>query len=129
MGGGRSGIQLAGILGDASSGWWAQGLRNGTGRTMDKADEEPMERRQIVMYVSAGCSYAWRAKRLLTAKGYAFEIVDVTFDRRMRAWLAEQTGQRTIPQIKIGQRWVGGFDEISALDARGELDRIVAGAA
>jgi glutaredoxin 3 len=84
---------------------------------------------KIVMYASGACGYSWRAERLLTAKGYAFERVDVTFDRRMRAWLVEQTGRRTVPQIKIGERWVGGFDEISALDARGELDRIVAGAA
>jgi glutaredoxin 3 len=83
----------------------------------------------IVMYASAGCPYTWSAKRLLTTKGYAFEIVDVTFDRRLRAWLVEQTGRRTVPQIKIGERWVGGFDEIRALDAKGELDRIVAGAA
>lgn len=88
-----------------------------------------MDRRQIVMYASAGCAYSWRAKRLLTKKGYAFEVVDVTFDHRMRVWLAEQTGQRTVPQIKIGQRWVGGFVELCALDAKGELDRIVAGAA
>jgi glutaredoxin 3 len=86
-----------------------------------------MDQPKIVMYSSAGCPYSWHAKRLLTAKGYAFEMVDVTFDRRMRAWLVEQTGRRTVPQIKIGDRWVGGFDEIYALDTRGELDRIVTG--
>jgi len=88
-----------------------------------------MDQQKIVVYTSGACGYTFRAKRLLAAKGYAFELVDLTFDRRMRVWLAEQTGRRTVPQIKIGQRWVGGFDEISALDAKGELDRIVAGAA
>jgi len=88
-----------------------------------------MVQRKIVIYESAWCSYCWHAKRLLTKKGYAFDIVDVTRDGRMRAWLAEQTGRRTVPQIKIGERWVGGFEEIRALEADGELDRIVAGAA
>jgi glutaredoxin 3 len=81
------------------------------------------------MYSSAGCSYCWSAERLLARKGYTVEVVDVTFDRAARKWLAEQTGRRTLPQIKIGERWVGGFDDIARLDARGELDRLVAGAA
>jgi glutaredoxin 3 len=90
---------------------------------------EVMEQRKIVIYESAWCSYCWRAKQLLTKNGYAFDVVDVTNDRRTRAWLAEQTRQRTVPQIKIGERWVGGFEELRALEARGELGRIVAGAA
>jgi len=101
----------------------------GSGRAIDPPEQEQIDQRKIVMYASAGCGYSWRAKRLLSTKGYAFEIVDVTFDRRMRGWLVEQTGRRTLPQIKIGERWVGGCDEIYALDAKGELDRIVAGAA
>jgi glutaredoxin 3 len=73
------------------------------------------------MYSSAACPYSWRAERLLTTKGYTFEFVDVTFDRRMRRWLAEQTGRTTVPQIKIGDRWVGGFEDLCALDRSGEL--------
>jgi glutaredoxin 3 len=96
---------------------------------MGLSEQAQMDQQKIVVYTSGACGYTWRAKRLLTAKGYVFEVVDLTFDPRRRAWLAEQTGRRTVPQIKIGERWVGGFDEISALDAQGELDRIVAGAA
>jgi glutaredoxin 3 len=96
---------------------------------MDRSEHEQKDQQKIVVYTSGACGYTWRAKRLLTTKGYAFELVDLTFDRSKRAWLAEETGQRTVPQIKIGERWIGGFDEISALDAEGELDRIVAGAA
>jgi glutaredoxin 3 len=80
----------------------------------------------IVMYVSGACSYCWRAKRLLDSKGLEFEQIDVTFDRSARAWLRQETGRRTVPQIKIGDRWIGGCDELHALDANGELDRILA---
>jgi glutaredoxin 3 len=93
------------------------------------AHQEQTGPAKIVMYSSASCPYCWSAERLLASKGYAIAIVDVTFDRRMRAWLAEQTGRRTLPQIRIGERWVGGFDDIATLNARGELDRLVAGAA
>lgn len=85
------------------------------------------QQRKIVMYVSGACGYCWRAKRLLEMKGLAFESIDVTFDRAARAWLVEQTGRRTVPQIRIGDRWIGGFEELYALEARGELDRSAGG--
>ena len=84
---------------------------------------------KIVMYATSMCGYCWRAARLLTAKGCTFETIDVTFDRAKRAWLAQQSGRRTVPQIRIGDRWVGGFEEIRELDARGELDRLLGSAA
>ena len=83
---------------------------------------------KIVMYATSTCGYCWRAARLLTAKGCTFETIDVTFDRAKRAWLAQQSGRRTVPQIRIGDRWVGGFEEIRELDVRGEFDRLVSGA-
>jgi glutaredoxin 3 len=86
-------------------------------------------RPKIVMYATSTCGYCWRAARLLTAKGCIFETIDVTFDRPRRAWLVQQTGRRTVPQIRIGDRWVGGFEEIRELDAKGEFDRILSGAA
>ncbi len=101
---------------------------NGSGPAPDGAAQEQLDQQKVVIYSSVHCPYFWAAKRLLTMKGYAFEIVDVTFDPRMRAWLVKQTGRTTVPQIKIGERWVGGFDEIRALDSEGELDRIVAAA-
>ena len=88
-----------------------------------RSDPQP----KIVMYATSTCGYCWRAARLLTAKGYVFETIDVTFDRTRRAWLVQQTGRRTVPQIRIGDRWVGGFEEIRDLDARGEFDRIASG--
>ena len=83
-------------------------------------------RPKIVMYATTTCGYCWRAERLLQSKGYTFEVIDVTMDRTRRAWLAQQSGRRTVPQIRIGERWIGGFEEMRELDARGELDRIVA---
>jgi glutaredoxin 3 len=84
-----------------------------------------MTQKKILVFATPWCSYCWRAKRLLTKKGYTFDVVDVAKDDRTRAWLVEQTGRRTVPQIKIGERWVGGFEEICALEAKGELDRII----
>jgi glutaredoxin 3 len=88
-----------------------------------------MGQQRIVMYATPWCPYCWRAKQLLSDKGYAFDVIEVSNDERTRRWLVEQTGRRTVPQIKIGERWVGGFDDIDELDAKGELDRIIAGAA
>ena len=69
----------------------------------DTIQNHPMQRK-IVMYASAGCGYCWRAKHLLTTKGYAFEIVDVTFDRAMRAWLAKETGLASLRDLCFQRR-------------------------
>ena len=90
-----------------------------------RAESGGAQQHKIVLYESDMCGYCWRAKRLLASKGYTFDVVDVTNDSAARRWLAKETGRRTVPQIKIGERWVGGFDDIYALDKKGELDRIV----
>ena len=81
----------------------------------------------IVVYTTTYCPYCIRAKMLLKRKGWAFEEIDVTHDRDKRAWLVEQTGMRTVPQIFIGDESVGGFDDIAELDRRGELEPKVRG--
>ena len=55
-----------------------------------------------------------------------FEEIDVTARPDLRKWLSESTGQHTVPQIFINDRPIGGFDELSALDARGLLDQMLA---
>jgi glutaredoxin 3 len=85
------------------------------------------QQKKIVMYTTAWCPYCIRAKRLLKAKGWDFEEIDVDGDHEKRRWLVQATGRRTVPQIFIGDESVGGFDEINALDRRGELDRKVFG--
>ena len=86
-----------------------------------------MAQERIVVYTRDWCSYCWRAKRLLKRKGYEFEVVDATNNHELRARLVEKTGQETVPQVFIGDRSVGGYDDIKALDRSGELDRFVFG--
>lgn len=81
----------------------------------------------ILVYTTSYCFYCIRAKRLLSARGYAFSEIDVTGDDAQRAWLVEKTGRRTVPQVFIDGRSVGGYDEIAALDRKGELARMVRG--
>ncbi len=83
--------------------------------------------KKIVIYTTQWCGYCSRAKRLLNSKGWEFTEIDVDGDSEKRAWLARVTRQRTVPQIFIGEESVGGYDDIAALDRRGELDRKVMG--
>jgi glutaredoxin 3 len=77
----------------------------------------------VVIYTRAMCGYCSRAKRLLTAKGVAFQEIDATFDRAKRAEMIERAdGRATYPQIFIGDRHIGGCDELYALERAGELD-------
>ena len=81
---------------------------------------------EVKIYTTPFCPYCLRAKSLLSRKGVAFEEIDVANKPEMRRWLQEITGRRTVPQIFINGRSVGGFDDISALDRRGELDGLLA---
>jgi len=80
----------------------------------------------IVMYSKSWCPYCDRAKALLTAKGQQWTEIDVEADTARRdEMLARSNGQRTVPQIFIGEQHVGGFDELQALEDRGELDALL----
>ncbi|MDX2264935.1 MAG: glutaredoxin 3 [Hyphomicrobiales bacterium] len=82
---------------------------------------------EITIYTGLFCGYCARAKALLTRKGAAFREIDVTGNAQARAEMIERSGGRqTVPQIFIGGRHVGGSDDLSALDAKGELDRLLA---
>ena len=81
----------------------------------------------VVMYSSRFCPYCHAAKRLLTARGVAFEEIDVDFHPERRAEMTERAGgRRTVPQIFAGDRHVGGCDDLHALDRRGALDTLLA---
>ncbi len=80
----------------------------------------------VTIYVTPWCPYCVRAKGLLKRKGVAFTEVDVSDDPARRAWLVQATGQRTVPQIFINDRSVGGCDELHALDRAGTLDKLLA---
>ncbi len=82
----------------------------------------------ITLYVASWCPYCQRAKHLLTQKGLVFSEIDVDADAKIRAQMAERSGRRSVPQIFIGERHVGGCDDLIALEGSGELDRLLQGA-
>lgn len=79
----------------------------------------------IVMYTQALCGYCAAAKRLLKSKDAAFEEIDVTMDAVRRREMVERSGQRSVPQIFIGDTHVGGYDDMAALEQTGELDALL----
>ncbi|MGO9038699.1 MAG: glutaredoxin 3 [Steroidobacteraceae bacterium] len=80
------------------------------------------------MYSAGWCPYCDRARRLLTEKGLTFREIDVDEDAKLREEMIARSGRRTVPQIFIGTRHIGGCDELYALDGRGELDPLIEGA-
>jgi GrxC family glutaredoxin len=76
---------------------------------------------RIEIYTTPNCPFCVRAKRLLDARGIPFREIDVGDDDTLRADIVERTGRRTVPQIFIDGRSIGGFEELAALDAAGEL--------
>ena len=80
----------------------------------------------ITMYCTAVCPYCVAAERLLQSKGVAqIDKIRVDLQPNLRVEMMERTGRRTVPQIYIGERHVGGFDELSALNAAGQLDPLL----
>ena len=81
----------------------------------------------IKMYCTAVCPYCTMAEKLLAKKGVTqIEKIRVDLEPAQREEMMRITGRRTVPQIYIGDRHVGGFDDLSALDAGGELDPLLA---
>ncbi len=81
----------------------------------------------VRIYTTQVCGYCTAAKRLLAARGVPYEEVDVTGDRAKRAWLAETTRRRTVPQIFIHGQPIGGYEELAALDRSGKLRELLDG--
>ena len=81
----------------------------------------------VKIYTRKWCGYCSSATRFLKGKNVAFEEIDCTGDDATRKWLVETTRQSTVPQIFIDDRSIGGYDDMCALDNRGELDRLLAG--
>lgn len=77
---------------------------------------------QVTLYSSRSCAYCAMAKRLLHSKGVQAVEIDVTSDPQRRAEMIARTGQRTVPQIFIGEQHVGGFTDLAALERDGKLD-------
>lgn len=82
---------------------------------------------RVIIYTRQFCGFCSAAKRLLQSKEIEFEERDATGDAALRAEMIARSGRFTFPQIFIGDRHVGGCDELHALEARGELDPLLAG--
>ena len=83
---------------------------------------------RILMYSTRVCPYCIRAEQLLAKKGIApdqIEKIRVDEHPEQRAEMMRITGRRSVPQIFIGERHVGGFDDLAELDAAGELEPLL----
>lgn len=85
---------------------------------------------EVVMYTTSWCGFCARARRLFTDKGVPFTDIDVENVEGAREEMRARSGGRnTVPQVFIDGRHIGGYDDTRALDARGELDPLLTGAA
>ena len=83
---------------------------------------------RVLMYTTAVCPYCVNAERLLKSKGVQdIEKIRVDLDPQQREEMMRKSGRRTVPQIWIGDRHVGGCDDLYALDRAGQLDALLAG--
>jgi glutaredoxin 3 len=82
---------------------------------------------EITIYVTGWCPYCQRARGLLTKKGLAFNEIDVDEAAKSREEMIARSGLRSVPQIFIGDKHIGGCDDLFALDSSGELDRLTRG--
>ena len=82
---------------------------------------------RVLMYSTAVCPFCVRAEQLLTRKGITdIEKVRVDLQPERREEMLQKTGRRTVPQIYIGETYVGGCDELYELDRQGKLDSLLA---
>ena len=80
---------------------------------------------KVTLYSADWCPFCIRAKKLLEEKKIPFEEINVDQHPGIREKIVKQTGHRTIPQIFINDEFIGGFSELSELNANGELDSLI----
>ncbi len=80
---------------------------------------------KVVLYTKGYCPYCRRALALLESKGVEFTNIDVTNDVKTFSAISARTGWDSVPQIFINDEFVGGCDDIHALDRKGELDKLL----
>lgn len=81
---------------------------------------------KVKIYTTPICPYCVRAKALLKKKGATFDEVDVFMDADARQEMEDKSnGARTVPQIFIGEKYVGGCDDLYALESEGRLDPLL----
>ncbi len=77
---------------------------------------------RVEMYTTVSCPFCVRAKRLLEARAIPYRDLDVGNDDELRAEIIRRSGRRTVPQIFIDGKAIGGYEELAALDAGGQLE-------
>ena len=80
---------------------------------------------RVRIYTKRNCPFCLRAKNLLGKKGVDYEEIDVEERDDLRLWLAEATGQKTVPQVFVGERSLGGFSDVDSLEREGKLDAVL----
>lgn len=80
------------------------------------------------MYTTSWCPYCTRARQLFDRKGVAYTEIDIESVDGARAEMKRLSGRTSVPQIFIGERHLGGFDDTRELDERGDLDPLLAAA-
>ena len=79
----------------------------------------------VIMYTQALCGFCSAARSLLASKDVEVEEIDVTMNPHSRREMQDRSGRRTVPQIFIDGRHIGGYDDLAALEKRGELDTLL----
>ena len=79
----------------------------------------------VVMYATSWCPYCARARALLSSKGVAFKEIDIEAQPGERDDMIRRSGRTTVPQIFIGERHIGGSDELQELEEAGGLDPLL----
>ncbi len=79
----------------------------------------------VLMYCTTGCPFCQRAEKLLLRRGARLEKIELDGDPEGWAEMERRTGRDTVPQIFIGDRHVGGYDELVELDMDGELEPLL----
>ena len=80
---------------------------------------------RVLMYATAACPFCQSAERLLLAKGVQIDKSRVDLEPERRAEMTKKSGRRTVPQIWIGSRHIGGCDDLYALEREGRLDTLL----
>jgi glutaredoxin 3 len=79
--------------------------------------------KSVIIYTTEYCPHCHRAKMLLERKKIKFQEIDITNDEQTRNEIEKRTGWMTVPMIFIGEEFIGGADDLYALEASGNLDK------
>jgi len=80
---------------------------------------------EIKIYTSRYCAYCSAAKNLLESRDYEFEEINMEGNQQLMLEIMQKSGQRTVPQIFVGEQSIGGYQELLASTASGEFDTLL----